>query len=337
MSENPHHPEQPGGRQDPSADDPRQSGSGPAPVTTSTAPPMTRQLRWLLRLTIASFVVTVLSKFVATGSDSGGMRGPGGDASILIMEAYRVMVPAVLHAIIYVALRGQRQWGWIFGIVYFCLTVATTAFFAAMFLPYLWSGNLSGENAWAAQGLVMFGALIAVKLLWLVVAVLPGVRAGLRAPEGNRMPASPAGPRPVAAPPAMTRQLRWLLRLTIVSFVVGVVGRLLWEFGDMSVQFDADLAFVAVRVLVTAGLYALVYFGLRAQLWWGWIVGMVYFCLTILENVMGFAVYLSSLQGDAAMGPGMGVPAVLGVLVLTAVKTAWVVVALLPGSRAALR
>ena len=200
MSENLHDPGQPGGRQDPGAGEPRHSGSGSVPVASPPAPPMTRQLRWLLRLTITSFVVTALSKFVATGADSGEMRGPGGDASILIMEAYRVMVPAVLHAIIYVALRGRRQWGWIFGIVYFCLTVATTAFYATMFLPFLSSGNLSGENAWAAQGLVMSGLLITVKLLWLVVAVLPGVRAGLRAPEGNRMPASRGEPRRVTAP-----------------------------------------------------------------------------------------------------------------------------------------
>ena len=135
----------------------------------------------------------------------------------------------------------------------------------------------------------------------------------------------------------MTRHLRWLLRLTIVSFVVRVVERLLLEFGDMSVRFDAYLAFVVFGVLVTAGLHALVYFGLRAQRWWGWIVGMVYFCLTLLENVMAFAVHLSFLQGDAAMGPGMGVLAVLGMLVSAAVKVTWLVVALLPGSRAALR
>lgn len=162
-------------------------------------------------------------------------------------------------------------------------------------------------------------------------------------PGGGRPPAVPGGPGPGTGPPRppMTGQLRLLLRLTLLSLVVSVA-----DTGVQAVAGPSTLpglehvvrvpglpggglaaAVMLLGVVLTAALYALVWFPLREQLQWGWVLGIVFCSLAVLGDVFDLAVFL--LGGHLLPG--------LSTTVLVAVNVVWLVVAGRPGVRAALR
>lgn len=81
---------------------------------------------------------------------------------------------------------------------------------------------------------------------------------------------------------------------------------------------------------ITAGLYAMVYFPLREQRQWAWILGTVLASMALLSTLANAVLLL--LVGPAGASPGLVTGALKAV-----VDVAWLVVAVRPGVRAALR
>jgi hypothetical protein len=140
----------------------------------------------------------------------------------------------------------------------------------------------------------------------------------------------------------MTARLRLLLRLTLLSFAVNVADTFVQAVAGPSTQLPGmeDLvrvpgfpgaglsaALALLGVVLTTALYALVWFPLREQLQWGWILGIVFCSLAVLGDLFDLAVFL--LGGHLLPG--------LSTTVLVAVNVVWLVVAGHPGVRAALR
>lgn len=158
----------------------------------------------------------------------------------------------------------------------------------------------------------------------------------------SQHPHGPGGPGTGPPRPPRTAPLRLLLRLTLLSLVVNVVDTGVQAVAGPSTLLPGmeDLvrfpglpgggltAVVALfGVLLTTALYALVWFPLREQLQWGWILGIVFCSLAVLGDLFDLAVLL--LGGHLLPG--------LSTTVLVAVNVAWLVVAGRPGVRAALR
>lgn len=152
----------------------------------------------------------------------------------------------------------------------------------------------------------------------------------------------PHGSPPVPARPPRTAQLRLLLRLTPVSLGVNLADTVVQALaGPLTLLPGTEdvlrvpwlpgggpAAVLALYgVVLTTGLYALVWFPLREQMQWGWILGLVFCSLAVLGDVVDLAVL--SLGGDV-------LPA-LSTAALVAVNVLWLVVAGRPGVRAALR
>jgi hypothetical protein len=161
-------------------------------------------------------------------------------------------------------------------------------------------------------------------------------------PRGHGGPPPPGAPpyARVATPrPPATPDLRLLLRLTVTSFVVAVLGSAvgLLAAPEQYTGLSAGPAFGTVVLVVslllgvgfTAGLYALVYFPLREQRQWAWILGIVFASMALLTTLAN-AVLVLVVPLDAS--PGLVTGAVKAV-----VDVAWLVVAVRPGVRAALR
>ncbi|MEX5294008.1 hypothetical protein QYM41_01840 [Kocuria sp. CPCC 205268] len=164
-----------------------------------------------------------------------------------------------------------------------------------------------------------------------------------RAHGGPPPPGTPPGALPGAwAPPRrppMTADLRLLLRLTLASFAMallgGAVGYLAAPEQAMGPAAGTALgtAVLAGSVLLgfgfTTALYALVWFPLREQRQWAWILGIVFASMALL-GVLANAVLL--LVVPAGVSAGLVTSALKAV-----VDVAWLVVAVRPGVRAALR
>jgi hypothetical protein len=159
-------------------------------------------------------------------------------------------------------------------------------------------------------------------------------------------PRGHGGPPPGALPsarvlpprPPATADLRLLLRLTVASFVVAVLGSAVGylaapeQYTGLSAGTFGTVV-LAVSLLFglgfTAGLYALVYFPLREQRQWAWILGIVLASMALLTTLAN-AVLLLVVPAGTSTG------LVTGAL-KAAVDVAWLVVAVRPGVRAALR
>ncbi|WP_157571488.1 hypothetical protein [Kocuria rosea] len=161
-------------------------------------------------------------------------------------------------------------------------------------------------------------------------------------------PRAHGGPPPPGAPPyakdrsprpPVTADLRLLLRLTVASFVMALLGS---AVGFLTAPEQAtatalgpafDTIVLVGSVLlglgVTAGLYALVYFPLREQRQWAWILGIVLASMALLGTLANAALLLVVPAGVSA---GLLTGALKAV-----VDVAWLVVAVRPGVRAALR
>ncbi|GAA1770232.1 hypothetical protein [Kocuria aegyptia] len=161
-------------------------------------------------------------------------------------------------------------------------------------------------------------------------------------PRGHGGPPPPGAPpyakvRP-PRPPA-TPDLRLLLRLTVASFGVALLGSAVGFLAapEQYTGLTAGPAFGTIVLVVsllfgfgfTAGLYALVYFPLREQRQWGWILGIVFASMALLTTLANAVLVLAVPLGAS---PGL----VTGAL-KAAVDVAWLVVAARPGVRAALR
>ncbi|MCJ8504226.1 hypothetical protein MRU69_05020 [Kocuria flava] len=139
--------------------------------------PVPAALRPLLRLTLVSLAVTVLTGVVEAWAGPGPVPGPLPGAGIagpttplgLAVLAYGLLLTAALYALVYLPLRERRQWGWVLGIVLCALAVLGDA---VDLLVHLLSGRL-------LPGLLTLG-LVGVNTAWLVVAGRPAVRAVLR-------------------------------------------------------------------------------------------------------------------------------------------------------------
>ncbi|MFE7629216.1 hypothetical protein [Kocuria sp. NPDC057446] len=161
-------------------------------------------------------------------------------------------------------------------------------------------------------------------------------------------PRGPGGPPPLGAPPyakahpprpPATPDLRLLLRLTVASFAIAVLGGAvgLLAAPEQHTGPVAGPAFGTVVLVMslllgvgfTAGLYALVYFPLREQRQWAWILGIVLASMALLA-ILANAVLV--LAGPFGASPGLVTGALKAV-----VDVAWLVVAARPGVRAALR
>lgn len=163
------HPHGPGG--------PHRPG-GPGPSTVPPRPPMTAELRLLLRLTLLSFAVSVADTFVQAVTGPSTLPGmedvvripglPGGGLTAAVM-LFGVVLTAALYALVWFPLRAQLQWGWVLGIVFCSLAVLGDLFDLAVFL--LGGHLLPGVST---------TLLVAVNVAWLVVAGGPRVRAALR-------------------------------------------------------------------------------------------------------------------------------------------------------------
>ncbi|HST72995.1 MAG TPA: hypothetical protein VLK55_11140 [Kocuria rosea] len=160
-------------------------------------------------------------------------------------------------------------------------------------------------------------------------------------PGGGRPPqwSGPGGPTVPPRPP-MTGPLRLLLKLTLVSFAVGVLNSVVETLAGPTLPGTEGMGpavgtpgggLVAIALVMglvlTAGLYALVYFPLRDQRQWGWILGLVFCSLAVLGDA--FSLVLQLVGGHLLPG--------LTTLVLVGVNVAWLAVASRPGVRAALR
>ena len=158
----------------------------------------------------------------------------------------------------------------------------------------------------------------------------------------TRDPAGSPGPVPGPAGPPRTAGLRLLLRLTLLSYAVNVADSAVQALAGLSTPLpgleDAirvpglpgggpAAALALFGVVLTTVLYALVWFPLREQVQWGWVLGLVFCSLAVLGDVFDLAVFL--LGGHLLPG--------LSTTVLVAVNVVWLVVAGHPGVRAALR
>lgn len=166
---------------------------------------------------------------------------------------------------------------------------------------------------------------------------------GPRYPGGGPPPQVPGGPgsRTTPSRPPMTAPLRLLLRLTLLSLGVSVANSLVeTAAGPSTLPGMEDViripgfpgggltaVLMLIGVVLTAALYSLVWFPLREQLQWGWVLGIVFCSLAVLGDVFDLAVYL--LGGHLLPG--------LSTAVLVAVNVVWLVAASRPGVRAALR
>lgn len=168
MSQQPYEPRGHGG--------PPPPGAPPWEKARPPRPPATADLRLLLRLTVASFGVTVLGGavgYLAAPEQYSGL--PAGAAFGTIVLAISLLVgvglTAGLYALVYFPLREQRQWAWILGIVFASMALLTTLANAVLVLVVPLGASIG----------LLTGALKAVvDVAWLVVAVRPGVRAALR-------------------------------------------------------------------------------------------------------------------------------------------------------------
>ncbi|MFI7480824.1 hypothetical protein ACH9EU_00230 [Kocuria sp. M1R5S2] len=160
--------------------DPRSHGAawrpGDAPYTRRrpAAPPPSADLRLLLRLTVASFTVSVLGSavgFVTMPEQGATGAGAMGTAFTVAMFLVGVVVSAGLYAVVYFPLRERRQWAWIVGIVLASMAILFTLLNLVLFFAVPVGSTLS---------LVPALLKVAVDAAWLVVAVRPGVRAVLR-------------------------------------------------------------------------------------------------------------------------------------------------------------
>ncbi|MFW6187134.1 MAG: hypothetical protein ACOC84_03925 [Actinomycetota bacterium] len=164
-------------------------------------------------------------------------------------------------------------------------------------------------------------------------------------PYDPRSPHGPGTPGPWAAgrTPAMTPDLRLLLKLTVASFALGVLGSLLSSLASSEQVATTPgtaflgpgfvLASAALGIGISAGLYALVYFPLREQRQWAWIVGIVLAAMAVLWTLASLLLFLALPGLQSATQPLLLLPAALK----AAVDVAWLVVAARPGVRAALR
>ena len=173
------HPHGPGGPHRPGGGPPPRLPGGPGPGTVPPGPPMTARLRLLLRLTLLSLAVNVADTFVQAVAGPGaqlpgmedlvrvpGLPGAGLSAALALLG---VVLTTALYALVWFPLREQLQWGWILGIVFCSLAVLGDLFDLAVFL--LGGHLLPGLST---------TVLVAVNVVWLVVAGHPGVRAALR-------------------------------------------------------------------------------------------------------------------------------------------------------------
>lgn len=168
MSQQPYEPRGHGG--------PPPLGAPPYATARPPRPPMTPDLRLLLRLTVASFVVAVLGGAVgylaAPEQYSGVPAGtPFGTIALVISVLFGFGLTAGLYALVYFPLREQRQWAWILGIVFASMALLSTLANAALVLVVATGTSI---------GLVTGALKAVVDVAWLVVAVRPGVRAALR-------------------------------------------------------------------------------------------------------------------------------------------------------------
>lgn len=163
---------------------------------------------------------------------------------------------------------------------------------------------------------------------------------GPHSAHGPGTPGSSWAPGPT---PPTTPDLRLLLRLTVASFALSVLGGLI-GYAASSEQLAAapgvpflGTGFVLVSVLLgigfNAGLYALVYFPLREQRQWAWILGIVFASMAVLGTLANLVLSLVVPGVQTGMQPLLLLPAALK----TVVDVAWLVVAARPGVRAALR
>ncbi|MGQ1796031.1 hypothetical protein ACT4S5_02670 [Kocuria oceani] len=151
----------------------------PGPVPGSARPPRTAGLRLLLRLTLLSFAVNVadsaaqavvgVSTLLPGLEDAISVPGLPGGGPAAALALFGVALTTVLYALVWFPLREQLQWGWVLGLVFCSLAVLGDVFDLAVFLL--------GGHLLPALSTV---ALVAVNVLWLVVAGRPGVRAALR-------------------------------------------------------------------------------------------------------------------------------------------------------------
>lgn len=168
MSQQPYRPRGNGG--------PPPPGAPPYAKIRPPRPPATPDLRLLLRLTVASFVVAVLGGavgYLAAPQQYSGL--PAGAAFGTVVLAVSLLfgfgLTAGLYALVYFPLREQRQWAWILGIVLASMALLTTLANAVLLLVV---------PTGASIGLVTGALKAVVDVAWLVVAVRPGVRAVLR-------------------------------------------------------------------------------------------------------------------------------------------------------------
>ncbi len=161
-------------------------------------------------------------------------------------------------------------------------------------------------------------------------------------PRGHGGPPPPgAAPYARARPPRppATDDLRLLLRLTVVSFGVAVLGSAVGFLAAPGQYYGlpASAAFGTIVLVIsllfglgfTAGLYALVYFPLREQRQWAWILGIVFASMALLTTLANAVLVLAG-PFDASLGLATGA-------LKTVVDVAWLVVAARPGVRAVLR
>ena len=157
------------------------------------------------------------------------------------------------------------------------------------------------------------------------------------------MSRSPSAPPARRGRPPMTADLRLLLRLTVASFALAVLGSLVGLLAAPERSAAAKgipglgAGFAALSMLLgigfTAALYALVYFPLREQQQWAWIVGIVFAAMAVLGAVLNVVLSLAVPLVQTGVQPLLLLPAALK----AAVDVAWLVVAARPGVRAALR
>ncbi|MFF0990106.1 hypothetical protein [Kocuria nitroreducens] len=172
------HPHGPGGPHRPGGGPPPQVPGGPGGRMVPPRPPMTAQLRLLLRLTLLSLAASVADTFVQAVAGPSTLPGmedvvripglPGGGLSAAVL-LFGVVLTAALYALVWFPLREQLQWGWVLGIVFCSLAVLGDLFDLAVFL--LGGHLLPGSST---------TVLVAVNVVWLVVAGRPEVRAALR-------------------------------------------------------------------------------------------------------------------------------------------------------------
>lgn len=154
---------------------------------------------------------------------------------------------------------------------------------------------------------------------------------------------APGGPWAARSVPPRTPDLRLLLRLTVASLAIGVLGSVIGYLtsseqvaaasGGMFLGTGFVLASAVVGVAVNAGLYALVFFPLRDQRQWAWILGIVFASMAVLSTVASLVLSFAVPVVPTGTQPLQLLPAALKL----AVDVAWLVVAVRPGVRAALR